>query len=71
MAANDAVIRIVQSLKEVDPAQWNACAQPPGEPTNPFLSHEFLSALETILKRNFGGQPRPTSQRTQIRKCAS
>lgn len=46
MAANDAVIRIVQSLKEVDPAQWNACAQPPGEPTNPFLSHEFLSALE-------------------------
>ena len=35
-------IRILQSVGEVDPAQWDACAGP----DCPFLSHAFLSALE-------------------------
>ena len=44
--AEQAIIRAVNSLSEVDPAAWDACANPPGEPYNPFLSHAFLSALE-------------------------
>ena len=46
-------IRTISSLAQVDAAQWNACANPPrtqsvvgGERFNPFISHEFLSALE-------------------------
>ncbi len=51
------VVRIVQSIKEIEPAQWDACANPDaGEPSdgdargerfNPFLTHAFLLALET------------------------
>src|SRR5690349_18134240 len=39
-------IEIVPSLLQVDSAAWNACANPSGNPYNPFISHEFLSALE-------------------------
>ena len=47
-------IRIAPALADVDPAQWDACANPvpegpvaPGTDThNPFLSHAFLHALE-------------------------
>ncbi len=35
-------ISFVQSLDEIDPAEWNDCAGA----SNPFVSHEFLSALE-------------------------
>lgn len=39
----DAVaIKVLQSLSEVSPEAWNACA---GD-ANPFVRHEFLSALE-------------------------
>ncbi|MGO9741715.1 MAG: GNAT family N-acetyltransferase [Roseiarcus sp.] len=46
--------RTVRSLTEVDASEWNACANPPdrpfepeaGERYNPFISHEFLRALE-------------------------
>lgn len=44
--AEQAIIKIAQGLGAVDPAQWDACANPPGEPYNPFLSHAFLHALE-------------------------
>lgn len=48
-------IRIAPALADIDPAQWDACANPafespppPGTEThNPFLSHAFLSALES------------------------
>jgi predicted N-acyltransferase len=33
-------------MAEIDGARWAACASPPGEPENPFVSHAFLSALE-------------------------
>ena len=52
-------VRIVRSMAEVDPAAWDACANPevPGaadaqaadqqrERFNPFLSHAFLNSLE-------------------------
>ena len=50
-------IRVASSLSEVQPAEWNACANPDqdgisadcglqAETHNPFLSHAFLHALE-------------------------
>src|SRR5271156_1586007 len=46
--------RVVASIAAVDPASWDACANPPGlseaksegERYNPFMSHAFLNALE-------------------------
>jgi predicted N-acyltransferase len=46
--------RVVASIAAVDPASWDACANPPGlseaesegERHNPFMSHAFLNALE-------------------------
>lgn len=34
------------AIDDIAPADWDACAHPPGRPFNPFLSHAFLSALE-------------------------
>lgn len=47
-------IRVLASLDQIEPDQWNSlapqCANPdvnsPPKPANPFLSHEFLYALE-------------------------
>jgi uncharacterized protein len=47
-------VRIAREMAEVDAAQWDACANPPGmseeasagERYNPFVSHAFLLALE-------------------------
>ncbi len=44
--AEQAIIKVMQALDEVDAAEWDACANPAGEPYNPFVSHAFLSALE-------------------------
>ena len=69
-----AVVRIVQSIAEIDPAEWDRCANPAlpatglavsdagvviesrdvGERFNPFISHAFLSALES--SRSVGGR---------------
>ncbi len=46
--------RLVNSIAAVDPAAWDACANPPGlseaeaegERFNPFVTHAFLHALE-------------------------
>jgi predicted N-acyltransferase len=46
--------RVVTSIAAVDPAAWDACANPPGlteaeaegERFNPFVCHAFLNALE-------------------------
>ncbi len=61
MADTDLTIRMVRSLADVDPASWDACANPPAqaEPApedansnyqeerfNPFITHAFLSACE-------------------------
>ena len=47
--------RVVSSIAAVDPAAWDACANPPGlseteaegERFNPFMAHAFLHALES------------------------
>ena len=39
-------VRIAGSMRDIDAERWEACANPPGEPYNPFVSHAFLSALE-------------------------
>ncbi|KAB7740213.1 GNAT family N-acetyltransferase [Parvibaculum sedimenti] len=44
--AEQAIIKVAQGLGAVDPAAWDACANPADEPFNPFVSHAFLSALE-------------------------
>ncbi|MEQ8860044.1 MAG: GNAT family N-acetyltransferase [Pseudomonadales bacterium] len=38
--------RILNSIDDIDPQEWNACADPAGVPRNPFLRHEFLHAAE-------------------------
>ncbi|MCB1684337.1 MAG: GNAT family N-acetyltransferase [Pseudomonadales bacterium] len=38
--------RILHSINEIEARVWNRCANPEGLPFNPFLSHEFFSALE-------------------------
>ncbi|MGB2389281.1 MAG: peptidogalycan biosysnthesis protein, partial [Henriciella sp.] len=40
-------IRLLNSLAEIDPAEWDAVANPAGEQYDPFLSWAFLDALET------------------------
>jgi len=39
-------IRIAPTLAAIDAAAWDACANPPGLPHDPFVSHAFLAALE-------------------------
>ncbi len=39
-------IRVAPSMSDVDGRSWDRCANPPGEPMNPFVSHAFLAALE-------------------------
>lgn len=40
-------ITVVNSLSAVDPAAWNAAANPPGLAYDPFVSWEFLEAMES------------------------
>jgi hypothetical protein len=40
-------ITIVPALADVSPDEWNAVANPPGERYDPFLSWEFLEAMES------------------------
>ncbi len=59
MADTDLTIRMIRSLAEIDPASWDACANPPAESVceevdsnyqeerfNPFITHAFLNACE-------------------------
>ncbi len=49
MAANtpsEATFRVVSSLRDIGRDDWDACANPPGLPYNPFLAHDFLWSLE-------------------------
>lgn len=40
------VIEVHQSLSAIAAGTWDACANPPGQPHNPFVRHAFLNALE-------------------------
>ncbi len=43
---DEAVIHVEAAMDGIDGSQWDACANPPGRPANPFVTHAFLSALE-------------------------
>ena len=53
-------ITIVPALADVSPDEWNAVANPPGERYDPFLSWEFLEAMESsgAATPNTGWVPR-------------
>lgn len=40
------VVSIATSLSEIDKDDWDSCANPPNQPYNPFVSHDFLDVLE-------------------------
>lgn len=46
MDDNTLRIKVCQSLSDIDAEAWNAVANPPGERYDPFLSWEFLEAME-------------------------
>ena len=58
--AHDTLVRVETSVDNIAAASWDACANPPELPYNPFLSHAFLSALEksgsAVPKTGWGGQ---------------
>lgn len=39
--------KTIGSIDEIDASLWDSLASPAGNPSNPFVSHAFLSALET------------------------
>ena len=39
-------VRVISALSEIDRADWDACANPQGAAYNPFVSWDFLQALE-------------------------
>ena len=67
----DLRIRVVPAIADVPAAAWEACANPQancqGRAYNPFISHAFLSALETSgsATRRTGWQPQHLIAETQ------
>jgi len=54
MTANDAVVKVVGSIAEISPSDWDRCANPSTMPFDPFISHAFLKSLEdagTVTRR--------------------
>ncbi len=43
---NPIQINVIQSLAEIDSDAWDALANPPQQPFDPFIAHAFLLALE-------------------------
>lgn len=58
-------LSIAEGLGAIDRAQWDALANPPGERFDPFLSWDFLEALEAsgCASKRTGWQPRPVLAR--------
>jgi predicted N-acyltransferase len=46
MTAAPLTIRVLSSIGEVTAGVWDTCANPPDLSYNPFVAHDFLSALE-------------------------
>lgn len=40
------IVQVHPTLRGIAASEWDRCANPPGEPHNPFVSHAFLSALD-------------------------
>ena len=43
--------RTLSSIREIPAHAWNALANPDPATFNPFVAHEFLSALDRIVRR--------------------
>lgn len=54
------VMTVESGLGAISAAEWDACANPPGRPYNPFITHGFLNALEESgsVHANSGWLPR-------------
>lgn len=48
------IVKVMPSIADIDPAAWDACANPDPARFNPFLTHAFLAALEAA--RTVGGR---------------
>ena len=46
MATSDISLEAVSSIGQISAEEWDSCANPAGQPYNPFVSHAFFSALE-------------------------
>src|SRR5438309_300269 len=62
--STEITLRVVNAINDVTPAAWDACANPAPVPGaapdyNPFISHDFLSALELSgsVRNRSGWQP--------------
>jgi len=62
--STEITLRVVNAIGDVTPAAWDACANPapeagPAPDYNPFISHDFLSALERSgsVRSRAGWQP--------------
>ena len=42
----EAIVRVVPSMADIEAMAWDRCANPPSFPFDPFVSHAFLKALE-------------------------
>lgn len=43
----DAIVRVLGKIGDAPADAWDSCANPEGQPFNPFIAHAFLEALET------------------------
>src|SRR5262247_3441942 len=64
MTSAEITLSVINAISDVAPAAWDACANPAPEPGakadyNPFISHDFLSALELSgsVRNRAGWQP--------------
>src|SRR3954453_24201487 len=64
MTSTEITLRVVNAIVDVTPAAWDACANPApatgaNPEYNPFISHDFLSALELSgsVRNRAGWQP--------------
>ncbi len=39
-------VSVLKAVRDVRPEDWDECANPPGQPYNPFLAHAFFLSLE-------------------------
>ena len=40
------IVRVAYAISDIEAGTWNGLANPSGTPKNPFITHEFLKALE-------------------------
>lgn len=72
MTSTDITLRVANAISDVAAAAWDACANPAPQPGakpdyNPFISHDFLSALELSgsVRSRAGWQPMHLLAETQ------